>query len=138
MLRLLVCVCVAVAGALRLPPPVRRSRSRSGVRMVDSWDAEEPIDEIRDADEPIAPPPAGYVYDVAGRLIKEETPSSPLVQKIVGVLGILLSLYAAGFLINFSFSPASPLLADNQAPNPFTDGATAKYFGVIRSVTQPE
>lgn len=141
----------ATSFSLKAPTLVRHQPRRlSGVRhsfavgmcATDDDEAvvandEEVVDSSSTA--PREPAPDGYAYDDFGRLtvankpraVEEPKETSPVMQKVVGIFGILLTLYAAGFILNYSFSPASPLLSDNQAPSQFTDGATSKYASTI-------
>lgn len=81
-------------------------------------DAPDDMDDGLDDDR--APPPDGYTYDDFGRLVvaskprtvTEAKPTSPLMQKVVGLIGIFFLLIAAGFVMNFAFSPASPFMQD--------------------------
>ena len=85
--------------------------------------AEDSISEGEEVDPPEQPepPPDGFEYDSFGRLIvkgkartvKEAKPASPLMQKVVGLMGLALLLLAAGFTMNFAFSPASPFMQSN-------------------------
>ena len=67
---------------------------------------------------------------------RREKPVSSIGQRIGGVFGILAVLYASGFILNYAFSPASPLLSENREPSMFTDGAVAKYSSMIDSAVQ--
>ena len=139
----------AGGGALRLTipaPTLRPCVNRAGWPLMSNAeptneDEPAPVVDATAASEARDPAPEGYVYDAFGRLVvkqkertvKEEKPASPLVQRIGGVIGLLLTLYAAGFIMNYSMSPASPLINDNRGAT-INEQANAKYAPVVNRV----
>ena len=59
-------------------------------------------------------------------------PVSSFTDKLKGFAAIFVLLLASGFVLNFSFSPASPLLA-NQEPQ--VNAGMVKYAGVTSKAT---
>ena len=141
----LIALAVGGGSALRLTfpaPALRPCASRAGWPLMSdaeptSEDEPAPVVDAAAA----AEAPEGYAYDPFGRLVveqkertvKEEKPASPLIQRIGGVIGLLLTLYLAGFILNYSFSSASPLLNDNRGPS-INEVANSKYAPAVSRV----
>ena len=91
-------------------------------------------------DEPTMEPPASSDATSTGpegatrAVLKQDTgptmPVSSTATKVKGLAAIFVSLFAIGFIINFSFSPASPLL---NGPEPKVNEGLVKYGAVVTS-----
>ena len=143
----LVMLAVGLAGAMRLPAlqiirsPLAASRTILYM-MSDVDDAPQPpaeeVEEAEPADVPLAP----------AEIPKGPTmPVSSTFDKIKGFAAIAVVLVALGFILDYSFSPNSPLLAPPGEPaglfstnpeKPKVNKGMEKYVGISKYVEPSE